>query len=155
MAANSRVRHSPFALRITQRKDGAAAVVYQRRADPEGRDRLQRVASLGPLAYGAALPLLRAAVAASAAQSADAPPQANGLRLTPGPFYPLDAAWGARVACYALVASGLTNGERLIRAAQHLRVADADQAAWWLGLLTHNGSTRALRALRILTEAVE
>ncbi len=28
-------------------------------------------------------------------------------RLTPGPFIPLDADWGARVACYALVAEGL------------------------------------------------
>ena len=58
------------------------------------------------------------------------------------------------MACYAFVAQGLRNGERLLRAAGHLRHADGNEAAWWLGLLTRAEGGRAVRALRILTEAV-
>lgn len=81
--------------------------------------------------------------------------QAKRAALSPGPCYPLDADWGARVACFGLLVAGLRNAERLISAASRLRHADPNEAAWWLGLLTQENNLRALRALRILTEAVE
>jgi len=157
--ADSRVKGAPYALRITQRKEGRAAILYGRQADPEGRDRLQRLGALGPLAYSAALPMLRQAVGVVGAGLRPAHP------LEPGAYYPLDAAWGPRIACYALVAAGLRDGERLLRAAENLRHAAPDQAAWWLGLLLQEDEVRprarggehrrAVRALRILTEAVQ
>jgi len=135
------IRAAPFALRVVQRKGGRAAVVYRRRADAQTRDRFQRLAAVSPLGFTAALPLLRDAVAQSRLTEAVAPvgsPGSNGGRpikaveLVPGPFYPLDADWGARVACFSLVASGLRNGDRLLLAADHLRTADPDEAALWL-----------------------
>jgi hypothetical protein len=54
-----------------------------------------------------------------------------------------------------MVTSGLRDPERLMRAASQLRAANPDEAAWWLGLLSRDTGNRALRALRILTEAVE
>ena len=158
------VRAAPFSLRVVQRKEGRAAIVYRRRADTEGRDRLQRVAAISPLAFTAAVPLLRDAVAGSQIAPPDAHPtddqapqrqRSNSNHLTTGPFHPLDADWGARVACYSLLAAGLRDGERLIRTANHLRHADPAEAAWWLGLLSRDDNVRALRALRILTEAVQ
>ena len=70
-------------------------------------------------------------------------------------FRPLDGAWGARVACFALLAAGLRDGERLLLAANHLRHADPNEAAWRLGMLSRDDNVRGLRALRILTEAVK
>ncbi len=167
------IRQAPFALRIVQRKTGKAAIVYRRKADKKGVDRLQRVAAISPLAFTAATPLLREAASRfdfdtpSATQSKDfdksktlgtelnpAENQKN-LTLTVGPFHPLDADYGARVSCFALIATGLRDGERLTRAANHLRHADPNEAAWWFGLLTRDDNARALRALRILTEAVQ
>ena len=148
------IRQSPFALRVVQRKGGRAAIIYRRQGDRNGLDRLQRVAALSALAFTAATPMVRAAVLAGGGERNDISPSLNHL-LSPGPFYPLDADWGARVACFAMVAAGLRNGERLLRAAEHLRGAAPEQAAWWLGLLTQQDNLRALRALRILTEAVE
>ena len=164
MSREKLVRAAPFALRVVQRKDGKAAIVYRRRADSEGRDRLQRVAAISSLAFTAATPLLRDAISKSRFSISES--QSNTLNttqgrppepreLTTGPFHPLDANWGARVACFALVAAGLRDGERLILAASHLRHADPDEAAWWLGMLTREDNIRALRALRILTEAVQ
>lgn len=46
----------------------------------------------------------------------------------------------------------------LYRAAANLQHADGTEAAWWLGLMTRlNGqrAVRALRALRIIVEAVK
>jgi len=158
------VRTAPFALRIFQRREGMAAVVYRRRVNGAGRDRLERLAGLSPIAYTAGLGLLREAVAAYPTPGKPPSPRqgkagraepARGEALQPGPSYPLDGDWGARIACYALVAHRLRNGERLLRAADHLRYADANEAAWWLGLLTRSEGIRALRALRILVEAVE
>jgi hypothetical protein len=150
------LRQSPFALRVVERRGGRAAIVYRRRADAAGRDRFQRVAAISPLAFTAALPLLRDAVARSQPPAAEAGRAApSNHALAAGPFYPLDDAWGPRVACFALVAAGLRDGERLMRAAGHLRAADGDEAAWWLGMLARDDNRRALRALRILTEAVE
>lgn len=143
-----RIREAPFAVRIVRRRAGDAAIVYRRRLDERQRDRLQRVGSLGPLSLSAGTALLRSATRATG----------NGAsaRLAPGPFVPLDADWGARVACYALVAEGLRDADRLVRAADHLRTADGAEAAWWLGLMTASpdSATRATRALRILIEAV-
>ena len=158
------IRAAPFALRVVQRKEGRAAIVYRRRADDKGRDRFQRLAAISALGFTAAFPLLRDAVAFS--QTAAGEPQAlgpapaatrDGRSALPatGLFLPLDPDWGARVACFALVASGLRDGERLLLSAEHLRSADADEAALWLGRLTREDNLRALRALRILTEAVE
>jgi hypothetical protein len=74
-------------------------------------------------------------------------------RLKPGPFQALDADWGARIACYAKVASGLRHADRLARAASHMREADAAEAAWWFALMSRRDGRRAVRALRILIEA--
>lgn len=153
------IRQAPFALRIVHRTNGKAAVIYRRKADPHGRDRLQRVAALSPLAFSAAAGLLRDGVRNSLDGSCPPPIAAVGRpaagALTSGEFLPLNEDWGARVACFALLASGLRNPERLLRAVGHLRHADPNEAAWWLGLLTREDRARALRALRILTEAVK
>jgi hypothetical protein len=138
-----KLAEAPFALRPVQRRAGRAAIVYQRQPIEGGRTRLKRIAALGPLAFTAGTRLLRAAVAAN--------DQAH--RLAPGPFLALDRDWGARVALYALVADGLRDGDRLARAAEHLRCADPTEAAWWLAQVTDQ--PRALRALRILVEAVQ
>lgn len=141
-----KVREAPFALRVVDRQAGRSGVVYRRRPDIRGRDRLQKVGALSPLAFSAAVPLLREG-AREAGASRDA------LKLQPGPFLPLDADWGARAACFAIVSSGLRDGERLLNAARHLREADGNEAAWWLGQLTGTRAARAARALRILLEA--
>lgn len=140
-----KVREASFALRVVRRRAGEAAILYRRRLTPKGNERLDRVAPISPLAFSAGAPLLRAAVRAIAESSG---------KLTPGPFHPLDADWGARVACYALVASGLRNADRLHRAAVNLQHADGTEAAWWLGIMARPNGKRAIRALRILVEAV-
>jgi hypothetical protein len=140
------LREADFALRPITRSDGAAAIVYRRMADPAGRDRLQRVGAIAPLAYTAGLGLLREATGQQ---------RGAGLGLADGQYHPVSRDWGARLACYAIVSAGLRDGERLRRTALHLRRADGDEAAWWLGLLLSDHENRALRALRILTEAVE
>ena len=148
-----KIRLAPFALRVVERKGGKAGVVYRRTVDPKGQDRLQRLAALSPLAFTAATPMLREAVKESAI--AQRQPVMTSQTLARGAFHPLDADWGARVACYGIIAAGLRNAERVLHAAGQLRRADANEAAWWLGLLTRNGKVRAIRALRILTEAVK
>jgi hypothetical protein len=139
------VRNAPFALRVVRRRAGEAAILYRRSLNRQFQERLTKVASIGPLAFVAGGPLLRSAVRAT---------QGAATKLTPGPFYPLDPDWGARVACYALVASGLRNGNRLHHAAANLQHADATEAAWWFGLMVNGRGNRAIRALRILVEAV-
>lgn len=148
------IRRAPFALRVVQRKDGNAAILYRRKADPNGKDRLQRVAALSPLPYTIATPLLRDGIAQSA-NEIRASRRTFGERLCVGHYYPIDADWGAKIACFAILAAGLRDADRLMRALSHLRHANADEAAWWLGLLNREDNVRALRALRILTEAVE
>ena len=138
------VRAASFALRIVKRKTGAAAIIYRRSLKTNGAERLTRVAALGPLAYSAGASLLRAAV--------------RGMGVTkfvPGPFYPLDEDGGARIACYSLVARGLRNASALHSAADNLKRADGTEAAWWLGLMSGHKRIRAVRALRILIEAVK
>ncbi len=148
------LRDAPFALRITQRAGGKAANIYRREADPEGRDRLQRVGDLPPLAFQAALPMVREAIRAGRqGLIPNGGSNGNGL-MEPGAFKPLDSQWGVRVACYALVTASLRDGERMLLAAENLRHADPDQLAWWLGLLMQRDNARVLRALRILVEAV-
>lgn len=147
------IREAPFALRVVQRTGGLAGIVYRRRADESGRDRLQRVGAIAPLAFSAGASLLRDAAKRTNVEARGT--NGNGFRWQAAAFYPLDGDWGARLACYALVAAGLRDGERLLKAAGHLRAADGTEAAWWLGLLTREDNVRALRALRILTEAVE
>jgi hypothetical protein len=140
-----KVRQASFALRVVRRRSGDAAILYRRRLLASGEERLDRIAPISPLAFAAGTPLLRAAVRAIAGASA---------KLTTGPYHPLDDDWGARVACYALVAAGLRNAERLHRAAANLQHADGAEAAWWLGLMSRPSGKRAVRALRILVEAV-
>ncbi len=141
-----KVRDASFALRVVRRRAGDAAILYRRRLSGRNEERLDRIASISPLAFSAGAPLLRAAVRNTAGPSA---------RLTTGPFHPLDTDWGARVACYAIVASGLRDAERLHRAAANLQDADGTEAAWWLGAMSRTGGRRARRALRILSEAVK
>lgn len=140
------VRQATFALRIVRRRSGDAAILYRRSLNQRQQERLTKIAPIGPLAFSAGAGLLRAAVRAM---------NGNTQRLQPGPYYPLDPDWGARVACYALVATGLRHAERLHKAAENLRHADPTEAAWWLGLMLRPGGQRARRALRILVEAVK
>lgn len=140
------VRSASFAIRIVRRKTGAAAIVYRRSLKTNGTERLTRVAALGPLAYSAGASLVRSAVAL--------PGQGKPSRLESGPFYPLDPDGGARVACYALLARGLRNADGLRRAVENLKHADGTEAAWWFGLMSGVKGMRAVRALRILLEAV-
>ena len=139
------IREASFALRVVRRRAGDAAILYLRTLTSRREERLTRIAAISPLAFTSGLPLLRAAARASAGPSA---------RLTTGPFHPLDPDWGGRVACYALIASGLRRADRLTKAAAHLREADATEAAWWFAAITRRDGGRARRALRILTEAV-
>jgi hypothetical protein len=141
-----KIREASFALRVVRRAGGDAAIIYRRDLDAQHRERLTRLAAISPLAFTSGAPLLRAAVRAGSSSQAT---------LAIGPFHPLDTDWGVRVACYALVAAGLRDPQRLSRAAQHLAQADGSEAAWWLGLLTNSRGARALRALRILVEAVQ
>jgi hypothetical protein len=138
------VRDASFALRIVKRKAGTAAIIYRRSLKTTGEERLTRIAAIGPLAYSAGASLLRASVRGT-----------NVAKFAPGPFYPLDQDFGARVACFALVASGLRNATALHNAADSLKRADATEAAWWLGLMSGARRVRAIRALRILVEAVK
>ena len=57
--------------------------------------------------------------------------------------------------CYGLVAAGLRDANRMHQAAANLHHADGTEAAWRLGLMTRPGGKRAIRALRILVEAVK
>lgn len=141
-----KIRDASFALRVVRRRSGDAGILYRRRLTPRNRERLDRIAPISPLAFSAGAPLLRAAVRETVGSAA---------RLTTGPFHPLDTDWGARVACYALVASGLRNPDRLHRAAAHLQQSDGTEAAWWFGLMNRPTGKRAVRALRILAEAVK
>ncbi len=148
------LRRAPFALRVVQRNAGRAAIIYRRQANPQGLDRLKRIAALSALSFTASAPLLRQAVLAGKEVKTAAGTPTNDV-LSTGPYHALDADWGVRVACFAIIATGLRESERLIRAAEHLRHADSDEAAHWLGLLTQEDNVRTLRALRILTEAVQ
>jgi hypothetical protein len=49
----------------------------------------------------------------------------------------------------------MRNPDRHQRAAPLIKYSDATETAWWLGLMTNGRSGRAIRALRILVEAVE
>lgn len=138
------VRDASFALRIVKRRTGTAAIIYRRSLKANGEERLARVAAIGALAFSAGASLLRASVRG-----------ANVTKLAPGPFYPLDPDFGARVACYALVTSGLRNPTAMHNAADSMKRADATEAAWWLGLMSGTRRVRAIRALRILVEAVK
>lgn len=139
------LREASFALRVVRRRGGDAGILYRRTLTPKKVERLTRIRAISPLAFAAAMPLLRAAVRGSGGT--------GSVRISTGPYHPLDADWGARVACYALVASGLRDGARMARSAGHVKEADAAEAAWWFGAMTRRDGRRAIRALRILTEA--
>ena len=101
--AERATRAAPFALRVVNRSHGLAAIVYRRRVNDRMEERFARVTALSPLALTAGSGLLRSAVKAAGGPT----------RLQPGPFQPLDADWGARVAGFALVARGLRDARRL------------------------------------------
>lgn len=138
-------RAAPFALRVVQRSQGLAAIIYRRRVNDRMEERFDRVAALSPLALTAAAGLLRAAIKATGGKT----------RLEPGPYQPLDADWGARVAGFAIVAKGLRDARRLSKSAEHFRAADATEAASWFGRMHDGRGLRWVRALRIITEAVK
>jgi len=141
------IRQANFALRVVRRRSGDAGILYRRTLTESQEERLTRIAAISPLAFSAGAGLLRDAVRSSSGKSS---------RLAYGPFHPLDPDWGARIACYALAAQGLRNASRLHRAAENLRRADGTEAAWWFGLMVNRSSgKRAVRALRILVEAVK
>lgn len=140
------IRQAPYALRVVRRASGDAAIVYRRRLTDRGEERLDRIAAVSPLAFSAGTRLLREAVKVIGGPK---------TRLSTGPFHALDPDWGARVACYSLVTRGLRNADRMYRASENLRHADGAEAAWWFGLITNSKGKRALRALRILVEAVK
>ncbi len=144
-----KIRKAPYALRIVERKTGKAGIVYRRSVDEKGRNRLLRVAAISPLAFRAGYSLL-----ARAAKESN-PERRGDIPLAPGPFLPLNSDWGVKLAVYALLCRGLTSAEGLNNAASHLLHAEPSEAAWWLGLMTNSHADRAVRALRILTEAVK
>jgi hypothetical protein len=139
------VREANFALRVVRRRTGDAAILYRRSLNGAGDERLTRVAPVSSLAFAAGHGLLRQAARETAGRT---------VKLVTGPYHPLDADWGARVACYAKVARGLRHAGRLHKAAEALRSSDGTEAAWWLGLMNRPNGSRAVRALRLLTEAV-
>ena len=140
------IRQANFALRVVRRRAGDAGILYRRTLTGNQEERLTRIAAISPLAFSAGAGLLRDAVRAMSGKP----------KLAYGPFHALDPDWGARVACYSLVAAGLRNASRLHRAAENLRHADGTEAAWWFGLMVNRSSgKRAVRALRILVEAVK
>ncbi len=141
-----KIREATFALRIVRRRNGDAAIVYRRKLDSRQRERFTRLGAISPLAFTAGTPLLRSAVRATAGASA---------KLSAGPYHALDPDWGARASCYALLSAGLRQPEGLRKAADNMRNSDGTEAAWWLGLMTRPGGRRAVRALRILAEAVK
>lgn len=146
-----KIREASFALRIVRRRTGDAAIIYRRSLDEKMNERLSRVTSVSPLAYASAASLIRQA----AKESQPKAEKGTRFALKPGPFYPLDSDWGARVACFAMIASGLRNADRLHKAAGHLQSSDPGEAAWWFGLMRNGRLNRTRRALRILLEAVQ
>jgi hypothetical protein len=138
-------RDAPFAVRAVQRASGVAAIIYRRRVNDRMEERFDRVAALSPLAFTAAGGLLRAAVKAAGGPA----------RLQPGPYQPLDADWGARIAGFGIVARGLRDARRLSKSAEHFRTADPAEAAAWFGRMQDGRGLRWVRALRIITEAVK
>jgi len=146
-----KIRDASFALRIVRRRAGDAAILYRRSLDDRMNERLTRVTSISPLAFASAASLIRQA--AKEGQPKNEKPGRFSLKA--GPFYPLDPDWGARVACFAMVASGLRDADRLHKAASHLQASDPGEAAWWFGLMRNGRLNRTRRALRILLEAVQ
>jgi hypothetical protein len=144
-ALEQATRAAPFALRVVQRQAGLAGIIYRRRVNDRMEERFDRVAALSPLALTAASGLLRTAVKACTGQN----------KLEPGPYLPLDADWGARVAGFAIVARGLREARRLSKSAEYFRSADATEAASWFGRMQDGRAGRWVRALRIITEAVK
>ena len=126
-----KLRDSYYALRVTRRNAGDAAIIYRRQSDTKNRERLTRFSAISPLAFLAGSSLIRGAVKGSEG------PKANP---TTGPFHPLTNEWGARVGCYAMVTAGIRDPHRLARAAQHLVQADSSETTWWLGLMLNTCS---------------
>lgn len=147
-----KIRDASFALRVVRRRAGDAAILYRRSLDDKMNERLTRVTAISPLAFASAASLIRQA--AKEGQIKDKDKKATRFALKVGPFYPLDPDWGARVACFAMVASGLSNADRLHKAAGHFQSSDPGEAAWWFGLMRNGRLNRTRRALRILVEAV-
>lgn len=141
-----RIRQADYGLRVVRRRGGDAAILYRRRLIARGEERLDRVVAISPLAFTSGASLLRQAVREIAGPTAP---------LSTGPFHPLGDDWGSRIACYGLAAAGLRDASRMHRAASHLQHADGAEAAWWFGLMTGTKGKRAIRAFRILVEAVK
>lgn len=135
-----------YILKIRRSKGEIVGTLYRRHLDNQDEEKITRLAGISPRALLSGYPLLRVAVQDS---------QKQELLLEAGKCYELETDWGVRVACYALVASGLRDDDRLRQAAANLQYCDGAEAAWWLGLMTRPNGLRAVRALRILVEAVK
>ena len=116
-----KIRQASFALRVVRRRAGDAAILYRRSLDEQLNERLTRVTSISPLAFASGAVLIRQAVHEGSKEAGGNLSPRTRSTLQPGPFYPLDLDWGARVACFAMVASGLRNADRLHRCASHLQ----------------------------------
>ena len=140
------LKNAPFSFRITFRKGGEAAIIYRRMLDKRSRETLQRIVAVSPQALAAGRGLFNAAVK-------DIRGNSNTV-VSNGHHQSLDADWGARIACFGFVSSGLADPEKIYRAAINLQHTDGSEAAWWLGKIWNSQTSRPIRALRILVGAV-
>jgi hypothetical protein len=141
-----KLKDAPFSFRVTFRKGGEAAVIYRRMLDKKSKETLQRIVAVSPQSFAAGKGLFRAAVK-------DLSGNVKEIG-SDGHHHPLDADWGARIACFGFVAVGLADPEKIYRAASNLQHTDGAEAAWWLGKIWHSQTSRPVRALRILVGAV-
>ncbi len=98
------LKNAPFSFRITFRKGGEAAIIYRRMLDKRSRETLQRIVAVSPQAFAAGRGLFNAAVK-------DIRGNSNTV-VSNGHHQSLDADWGARIACFGFVSSGLADPEK-------------------------------------------
>ncbi len=148
---------APFQIRINIGTGGLIATLYRRETDPkDGEVKPMRVCTINALAYTAGKPLVRDAITAGKALwivRRKWAAVAESPRV--GQAYSICSDWGPRIGCFGLVAAGLKDGDRLSYATSYFSRMDSAEAAWWFGMLLVDRSDRAVRALRILSGAVE
>lgn len=148
---------SPFRIRINIGTGGLIATLYRRETDPkDGEVKPMRVCTINALAYTAGKPLVRDAITAGKALWV-VRGKRGAIAESPraGQTYSICSDWGPRIGCYGLLATGLGDGDRLYYASSYFSRMDSAEAAWWFGALLSDRSDRTVRALRILSGAVE